>query len=235
MLLELQNLTVKYGRANAVRDVSLHVNAGEIVSLIGSNGAGKTTTLRAISALKRPHAGEIIFEGQRIDRLAPYDVVRRGLIHVPERRELFPHMTVLENLKLGAFLRNDARKISKDLDELFARLPILRQRHNQLAKTLSGGEQQMLAIGRALMARPKLLLLDEPSLGLAPLLVQEIGNIVREINQRGVTVILVEQNARLALGIAQRAYVMETGRIVLHGTASQLMTQERVKRAYLGQ
>ncbi len=235
MLLELQDLTVKYGRASAVRDVSLHVNAGEIVSLIGSNGAGKTTTLRAISALKRPYAGEIIFEGQRIDRLAPYDVVRHGLIHVPERRELFPNMTVLENLKLGAFLRNDARKISKDLDELFARLPILRQRHNQLAKTLSGGEQQMLAIGRALMARPKLLLLDEPSLGLAPLLVQEIGNIVREINQRGVTVILVEQNARLALGLAQRAYVMETGSIVLHGTASQLMTQERVKRAYLGQ
>jgi branched-chain amino acid transport system ATP-binding protein len=219
MLLEIKNLTVRYGHATAVRDIALHVNSDEIVSLIGNNGAGKTTTMRTISGLNRPSTGEICFAGERIDRLAPHTVVRRGLCHVPERRELFPHMSVLENLKLGAFSRGDSRRIRANLDIMFERFPILRDKQHQPARTLSGGQQQMLAIARALMAEPRLLLLDEPSLGLSPLLVQEIGRIVREINRQGVSVLLVEQNARLALGLAHRGYVLEMGAIVAQGQA----------------
>lgn len=235
MLLEIKQLTVRYGRATAVRDISLQVNENEIVSLIGSNGAGKTTTMRAISGLKRPNAGEICFAGERIDLIAPHAVVRRGLCHVPERRELFPHMSVLENLKLGAFTNSDKRRVQANLELMFERFPILREKQSQPARTLSGGQQQMLAIARALMAEPKLLLLDEPSLGLSPLLVKEIGRIVREINQQGVSVLLVEQNARLALGLAHRGYVLEMGSIVAQGRASELLANDRVKRAYLGQ
>jgi branched-chain amino acid transport system ATP-binding protein len=234
MLLEIKNLTVRYGRASAVRDISLHVNTGEIVSLIGSNGAGKTTTLRTISGLNRPSAGEISFAGERIDRLPPHTVVRRGLCHVPERRELFPHMSVLENLKLGAFAQRDSQRIRANMELMFERFPILREKQRQPARTLSGGQQQMLAIARALMAEPKLLLLDEPSLGLSPLLVQEIGGIVRTINQQGVSVVLVEQNARLALGLAHRGYVLEMGAIVVQGEARELLANDRVRRAYLG-
>ena len=235
MLLEIKNLTVRYGRAIAVRDISLHVNNNEIVSLIGNNGAGKTTTMRTISGLNRPSAGEISFAGERIDVLAPHTVVQRGLCHVPERRELFPQMSVLENLKLGAFSRSDSRRIRANLDIMFERFPILREKRHQPARTLSGGQQQMLAIARALMAEPRLLLLDEPSLGLSPLLVQEIGRIVREINQQGVSVLLVEQNARLALGLAHRGYVLEMGAIVAQGQAGELLANDRVRRAYLGQ
>ncbi len=234
MLLEIKNLVVHYGRAQALQDVSLNVKPGEIVTLIGSNGAGKTTTLRTISGLKRASAGEIWFAGERIDQLAPYQIVKRGLCHVPERRELFPHMTVLENLMLGAFLQTDRIQIQKELDEIFAHFPVLKERRHQHARTLSGGEQQMLAITRALMAKPKLLLLDEPSLGLSPILIQQIAKVVRGINARGVPIVLVEQNARLALGLGHRGYVLETGKIVLEGTAQELIKNERVKRAYLG-
>ena len=234
MLLEIKNLVVHYGRAQALQDVSLNVKPGEIVTLIGSNGAGKTTTLRTISGLKRASAGEIWFAGERIDQLAPYQIVKRGLCHVPERRELFPHMTVLENLMLGAFLQTDRIQIQKELDEIFAHFPVLKERRHQHARTLSGGEQQMLAITRALMAKPKLLLLDEPSLGLSPILIQQIAKVVRGINARGVPIVLVEQNARLALGLGHRGYVLETGKIVFEGTAQELIKNERVKRAYLG-
>lgn len=234
MLLEIKNLVVHYGRAQALHDVSLNVNPGEIVTLIGSNGAGKTTTLRTISGLKRASAGEIWFAGERIDRLASHQIVQRGLCHVPERRELFPHMTVLENLMLGAFLQTDRIQIQKELDEIFAHFPVLKERRHQHARTLSGGEQQMLAITRALMAKPKLLLLDEPSLGLSPILIKQIAKVVRGINARGVPIVLVEQNARLALGLGHRGYVLETGKIVLEGPAQELIKNERVKRAYLG-
>jgi branched-chain amino acid transport system ATP-binding protein len=235
MLFEIKDLKVHYEGAEALKGISLEVEEGEIVTLIGSNGAGKTTTLRAISGLKSPTAGEIWFEGRRIDQMSPQDVVRIGITHVPQGRELFPYMSVLENLRLGAFLRQDRGKIKKDLENLLEYFPSLKERSRQQAGTLSGGEQQMLAIACALMGNSKLLLLDEPSSGLSPIMVKEIGKIIADINQRGTSILLVEQNARLALRLAHRGYVLETGTIVLHGSAKELLRSEHVKKAYLGQ
>ena len=235
MLLEIKDLWCHYGGAEVLKGISLEVEEGNIITIIGSNGAGKTTILRTISGLKVPSSGEILFQGERIDRKLPQDIVKRGIIHVPERRGLFPYMTVLENLKLGAFLQKNRSQIGRNLEKVFMHFPRLEERKRQQAKTLSGGEQQMLAVGRALMSNPKLLLLDEPSLGLSPMNVQEIGKIVRDINQRGISVILVEQNARLALGLANRGYVLETGNIVLQGETRELMHSDHVRKAYLGQ
>ncbi len=234
MLFEVNDLEVHYGKVQAVKGVSLHLDADNIITLIGANGAGKSSTLRTISGLVRASAGEIRFEGERIDKLAPEKIVARGIAQVPEGRHVFPELTVLENLMTGAYLRKDKDKIRRDLDDVFDHFPRLKERRPQYAKTLSGGEQQMLAMGRALMAGPKLLLLDEPSIGLSPVLVQEIAKIVVEIHQRGVPVVLVEQNAELALKIADYAYVMETGRVALEGPAAELHEHEHVKRAYLG-
>lgn len=231
-MLEVTDLNVHFGVIHAIKGISFEVNEGEIVSLIGANGAGKTTTLRSVSGLKKPTSGRINLEGLDITTRSPQNRVSRGLSQVPEGRRVFPEMTVQENLDLGAFQH---RRISReDLDEVFSRFPILAERRRQLAGTLSGGEQQMLAMGRALMARPKVLLLDEPSMGLAPLLVQEIFDIIVRINEAGTTVLLVEQNANIALQIATRAYVMETGSIVLSGDAKELAQTDEVKRAYLG-
>ena len=230
----IRNMHVFYGRVEALKGISLAVDKGAIVTLIGANGAGKSTTLRAVSGLVRPASGEIIFQGKRIDSLSPQDVVRGGIAHVPEGRRVFPFMTVRENLNMGAFRRKDKEEIKKNLEGVFEHFPILRERRNQRAGSLSGGEQQMLAIGRALMSQPALLLLDEPSLGLAPLMVREVGRIIGEINQRQVGIMLVEQNAHMALRIAHRGYVMETGTIALQGPASDLIDNAHVKKAYLG-
>jgi len=231
-MLEVKDLNVHFGVIHAIKGISFEVNEGEIVCLIGANGAGKTTTLRSVSGLQKPTSGTITLEGADITSTTPQNRVSRGLSQVPEGRRVFPEMTVQENLDLGAFQH---RRISQeDLDEVFGRFPILAERRRQLAGTLSGGEQQMLAMGRALMARPKVLLLDEPSMGLAPLLVQEIFDIIVRINEAGTTVLLVEQNANIALQIATRAYVMETGSIVLAGDAKELAQTDEVKRAYLG-
>lgn len=235
MLFEVKNLRVRYEGAEVVQGVSLQLDQGEIVTLIGSNGAGKTTILRAISGLKAPSAGEIWFDGSRIDGRSPQSIVKLGIAQVPQGRGLFPHMSVAENLKLGAFLRKDKRAIAKDLEEILVNFPRLRERARQQASTMSGGEQQMLAIATAVMCRPRLLLLDEPSMGLSPLMVQEIGKIVRRINDAGTAVLLVEQNSRLALKVATRAYVLETGSIVVEGAATELMHSEHVRKAYLGE
>ncbi len=235
MLLEVTDITVHYYKVPAVRNISLNVGEGKIVTLIGSNGAGKTTTLRAISGLKHPSAGEIHFDGQRIDKLPPYKINALGIAMVPEGRRLFPQMTVLENLLMGAYLRKDKQDIENDLEKVvFRHFPRLKERTKQMAGTLSGGEQQMLAMGRALMSAPKLLLLDEPSLGLSPIMCAEIAKIIRNIHNDGKTVILVEQNARLALALAQHAYVIETGDIVLSGPAQELRENDNVRRVYLG-
>jgi branched-chain amino acid transport system ATP-binding protein len=234
MLFEIKNLKVSYGGAEALKGISLEVEEGEIVTLIGSNGAGKTTTLRTISGLTTPTAGEVWFEGKRIDRISPRDVVRLGIIHVPQGRELFPYMSVSENLRLGAFLRKDRNKINNDLTNMQEHFPRLRDRMQQQAGTLSGGEQQMLAIACGLMGNPRLFLLDEPSSGLSPIMVKEISKIISDINQRGTSILLVEQNARLALGLAHRGYVLETGTIVIQGNAKELIRSEHVKKAYLG-
>jgi len=234
MLLEIKNLWVHYAGAEVLKGISCEVEEGTIVTLLGSNGAGKTTTLRTICGLKAPTAGEIWFDDKRIDGDLPQNIAKQGIGLVPEGRALFPYMTVLENLKLGAFLRKDRQQIAKDLEEIFIHFPVLKERHQQLARTLSGGEQQMLAIARALMGSPKLLLLDEPSLGLSPTLVREVGRIVQDIYRRGVSVILVEQNARLALGVAQKGYVLETGSIVLSGETKDLLNNDQVRRVYLG-
>ena len=233
-MLEIKDLEVGFGGITALKGISLSVAEGEIVTLIGANGAGKTTTLRTVSGLVRPRAGKILVDGQDVTRLSAQARVKRGLVQVPEGRRVFPQMSVLENLELGAYLRKDAKAVASDLDDVFARFPRLADRRKQHAGTLSGGEQQMLAIGRALMSRPQILLLDEPSMGLAPLLVQEIFSIVSEINAGGTTVLLVEQNANMALQIAHRGYVLETGKIVLAGTAAELTSTDEVKRAYLG-
>lgn len=233
MLLEVKQLTVTYGAVAAVRDVSFSVDTGDVVVLIGPNGAGKSTVLRAISGLIPPASGTVAFRGQEIQHLPGYRRVRLGIAQVPEGRRLFPRMTVLENLTSGAYWRRDA-EISKDIEEILSWLPVLKARSAQLAGTLSGGEQQMLAIGRALMARPVLLLLDEPSLGLAPRIVQEIARIIAEVRARSVTVVLVEQNARMALRLANRGYVLETGSITLSGTSEMLRGSEHVRKAYLG-
>jgi len=233
-MLRLNKIQTFYGKVQILKDISLEVKDGEIVTLIGANGAGKTTTLRAISGLVRPASGGIEFLGKRIDRLSPEIVVKMGVSHVPERAGVFPYMTVLENLELGACTRRDKEEIKKDLQVVYGLFPILEQRKEQLTGTLSGGERQMVAMGRGLMAKPKLYLLDEPSLGLSPLLVKRIAKIIVEINKEGKTVLLVEQNARIALGIANRGYVLETGRIVIQGEASTLMDNDHVKKAYLG-
>ncbi|MBA3517549.1 MAG: ABC transporter ATP-binding protein [Rhizobiales bacterium] len=233
-MLEIRELRVNYKTVAALKGVSVEVPAGGIVTIIGSNGAGKSTALRAISGLAKPSAGEIRFAGERIDRLAPEKIVARGIAHVPEGRRVFPGLTVEENLRTGAFLRRDKAAVEDDLADVFAHFPRLKERRRQWARTLSGGEQQMLAIGRALMSRPKLLLLDEPSMGLAPIMVQEIGRIVLKIVEAGVPVVLVEQNAELALGLAQYAYVFETGSVALHGAAAELHGDDHVRRAYLG-
>jgi branched-chain amino acid transport system ATP-binding protein len=234
MLFEIKELRVNYGGAEVLKGISLELEDGEIVTLIGSNGAGKTTTLRTVSGLKSPTSGEIWFEGKRIDTMLPQNVVRIGINHVPQGRELFPYMSVSENLRLGAFLRKDSNRINHDLTNLLEHFPKLEERSRQQAGTLSGGEQQMLAIACALMANPRLLLLDEPSSGLAPIMVKEIGEVVSAINQRGTSILLVEQNARLALRLAHRGYVLETGTIVLHGSAKELLRSKHVKKAYLG-
>lgn len=235
MLLEITDLRVRYGGAEVLNGISLNVEEGEIVTIIGSNGAGKTTTLRTISGLKRPLTGEILFQGKRIHGTSAQDIVKMGIGHVPQGRNLFPYMGVLENIRLGAYLQNDKNQIKQSLERIFQTFPVLKARKRQQAGTLSGGEQQMLAIARALMGNPTLLLLDEPSSGLAPIVVREIGKIAVEINQCGTSILLVEQNARLALRLAHRGYVLETGSVVLQGKCKDLLTDERVKRAYLGQ
>ncbi len=234
MLLRVKDIGVNFGKVAALKSVSMELPEGGMVTLIGSNGAGKTTTLRTISGLARPSKGEIWFDGQRIDTLAPDRILKLGIAHVPEGRRVFRDLSVTENLRLGAYTRNDSNGIESDLEEIFGHFPRLRERSGQLAKTMSGGEQQMLAVGRALMSRPRLLLLDEPSLGLAPLIVREIARILVEINKRGVAVVLVEQNAELALEITRYGYVLETGRLALEGESSQLMNNEHVRKAYLG-
>ena len=234
MLLEVKGLEVHYDKVRALKGIDLGLEAADIVALIGANGAGKSTALRAISGLERPRAGEIRFRGERIDGLAPDRIVARGIAHVPEGRRVFPELTVLENLMTGAYLRRDRAAVAADLDVVHAHFPRLLERRGQYARTLSGGEQQMLAMGRALMASPGLLLLDEPTVGLSPVMVREIAAIVAEIHGRGVPVILVEQNASLALRLASYGYVLETGRIALKGPAGELNRHEHVRKAYLG-
>ena len=234
MLLELRNVHVHYNKVAALKGIDMDVPEASIVTIIGANGAGKSTTLRSISGLVPISEGEIAFAGRRIDGLAPEKVVSLGIAHVPEGRRVFPDLTVEENLRTGAFLRSDSVEIGKDLDEVFLHFPRLKERRKQWARSLSGGEQQMLAIGRALMSRPKLLILDEPSMGLSPVMVQEIARIVHDIAERGVTVVLVEQNAEMALKLARFAYVLETGRVALEGPAHELHDNEHVRRAYLG-
>jgi branched-chain amino acid transport system ATP-binding protein len=233
-LLELRGIDAFYGRVHVLHSVNLDVDAGEIVALIGSNGAGKTTTLRTISGLMHPTAGTITFAGRDIARTAPSKVVGMGIGHSPEGRRLFPRLTVLNNLRMGAYTRRDAPGVKLDIERAFTLFPRLKERQRQLAGTLSGGEQQMLAMGRALMAKPKLLMLDEPSLGLAPILVETIFSIIREINSQGTPVLLVEQNAHKALEVAHRGYVLETGVIVQTGTGKELLESEDVQKAYLG-
>jgi branched-chain amino acid transport system ATP-binding protein len=233
-VLELRDVHVYYGAIHALKGISLRVGAGEIVTLIGANGAGKSTTLRAINGLNRPRQGTITFDGKDITAASPHEIVGGGIAQSPEGRRLFPRMTVIENLEMGAFQRTDRENFGADMERVFELFPRLHERRAQKAGTLSGGEQQMCAIGRALMARPKLLLLDEPSMGLAPIFVEKIFEIVHEINAQGTPVLLVEQNALMALDAAHRGYVMETGRITLEGPASELKTNERVQKAYLG-
>ena len=233
-LLAVENLTIRYGRVQALEQVSLEVHAGEVVTLIGANGAGKSTTLRSISRIIPIHRGRIAFDARDITGARPSDVVRMGIAQVPEGRRMLARQSVVDNLLLGAYTRSDGAEIQADLDRQFARFPRLAERRHQMAGTLSGGEQQMLAIARALMSRPRLLLLDEPSLGLAPLIVRAIFQIIRDLHAAGVTILLVEQNASLALQIADRAYVLEAGRLTISGPAAALLSDERVQRAYLG-
>ncbi len=233
-LLEVTNLEVHYGKVQAIKGIEIRLEAADIITLIGANGAGKSTTLRTLSGLNRPTTGTILFEGERIDGLEPDRIVARGIAHVPEGRRVFPELTVLENLMTGAYLRRDGPSVRSDLDMVYGHFPRLRERRGQYAKTLSGGEQQMLAMGRALMAAPRLLLMDEPSIGLSPIMVQEIASIIGEIHRKGVPVVLVEQNASLALHLASYGYVLETGRIALHGPCEVLRENEHVRRAYLG-
>ena len=235
MLLELDNVKTYYGNIRALKGISIEVNEGEIVCLIGGNGAGKSTTLMTISGILTPQEGNIIYQGQSIISVRPDNIVQMGICQVPEGRMIFPMLTVMENLDLGAYLRKDKAGIKEDINQVFGLFPVLRERCNQAGGTLSGGEQQMLAIGRALMARPKLLLLDEPSLGLAPILVDAIFKIIRQINNQGTTILLVEQNAQLALQYSHRGYVIETGEIVLTDTSAELLKNEQVKKAYLGE
>lgn len=233
-MLEIKGLNVHYGVIHALKDVNLVVNDGEIVSLIGANGAGKTTLLHAISGILKSTSGSIMLNGVELNKKSAKDIVINGITQVPEGRRIFSGMSVYENLMMGAYLRKDKDGIKEDLEKVYDRFPILKERSNQDASTLSGGEQQMLAMGRALMAKPKILLLDEPSMGLAPILVKEIFKIIKDIHAQGTTVLLVEQNARMALSIADRAYVLETGKIVLSGTGEELSNSEEIQKAYLG-
>lgn len=233
MLLEVNNIRVHYGKAEAVRGICMKVGEGEVITVIGANGAGKTTILKAISGILRPTSGEIWFKGQRIDGMPPHGITKLGIVHVPEGRRVLA-MTVLENLEIGAYLRKDKHAIARDLDNIYERFPILKQRHGQSAWDLSGGEQQMLVVARALMANPKLLLLDEPSIGLSPIMVDQIASIIKDINRSGVAIILVEQNARLALKLANRAYVLEVGSISLEGNTKDMLDDNHIKQAYLG-
>jgi branched-chain amino acid transport system ATP-binding protein len=233
-MLEVKNLDVHYGVIQAVRDVSFEVNEGEVVSLIGANGAGKTSILRTISGLVRPSKGTISFEGQEIQKTPAQKIVASGLSQVPEGRHVFPGLSVMENLEMGAFLRKNREENAQNLKHVFQRFPRLEERKTQDAATLSGGEQQMLAMGRALMSQPKLLLLDEPSMGLAPIFIQEIFEIIKDIQKQGTTVLLIEQNANMALSIADRGYVLETGKVILSGSGQELLTSDEVRKAYLG-
>ena len=233
-MLKVENLSVHYGMIQAVRDVSFEVNEGEVVSLIGANGAGKTTILRTLAGLVRPSAGKIQFLGKEIQKLPAQKIVAGGLSQVPEGRHVFPGLTVMENLEMGAFLKKNREENQANLKKVFSRFPRLEERKNQDAATLSGGEQQMLAMGRALMSTPNLLLLDEPSMGLAPIFIQEIFDIIQDIQKQGTTVLLIEQNANKALAISDRGYVLETGKIVLSGTGKELASSEEVRKAYLG-
>jgi len=234
MLLKVENINVYYGVIQAIKNVNFEVNEGEVVALIGANGAGKTSIMKTISGVIHTRGGSIQFDGQEISKLSAHKIPGLGLVQVPEGRRVFTQMTVLENLEMGAYLRKDKAEIQKDLERVYHHFPRLKERKNQLAGTLSGGEQQMLAMGRALMAKPKLLLLDEPSMGLSPILVNEIFDIIKKINAEGVTVLLVEQNANKALSIANRAYVLETGNITVSGDAKEVASNPRVKEAYLG-
>ena len=235
MLLELENVTLLYGRIQALHGISLTVGEGEIVALIGANGAGKSTTLRSINGLNHPRKGSISFQGKDITQAAPHDIVKMGIAQSPEGRKLFPRMSVSENLDMGAFQRDDRKEIREDMDRVYTLFPRLAERKSQKAGTMSGGEQQMCAIGRALMARPKLLLLDEPSMGLAPIFVEKVFETIVEINQQGTPILLVEQNALMALDIAQRGYVLETGKIALADDAEKLKANEDVRKTYLGE
>lgn len=234
-MLEVKDLVVAYGRVKALKGISFTVGKGQVVSLLGTNGAGKTTTLRTISGLLRPESGEITFEGERIDKVPAHQIVTKGLAHSPEGRRIFPRLTVQDNLMLGAFARNDNAGIAADLERVFGLFEILKERRSQPAGTFSGGEQQMLAIGRAMMSRPRLLMLDEPSMGLSPLMMQKIMATIATLQAEGVTILLVEQNAAAALKLADQAYVLEVGQITLNGTGAQLLGDDRVKRAYLGE
>ena len=234
-MLELKDVEVYYGMIQAIKGISFEVNEGEVIALIGANGAGKTTTLHTITGLLSPKNGSIFFEGQDITKTPAHKIVGLGMAHVPEGRRVFSQMTVYQNLKMGAFTRNDKNEIDAALEMVYKRFPRLEERKNQLAGTLSGGEQQMLAMGRALMSHPKIILMDEPSMGLSPILVNEIFDIIRSVNEAGTTVLLVEQNAKKALDIADRAYVLETGKIVTSGDAKELMNDDAIKKAYLGE
>lgn len=233
-MLQVQNLTVHYGVIEAIKDVSFEVNQGDIVTLIGANGAGKTIILKSLSGLIRPTDGQIVYRGEEIHRATPKAIVQKGISHVPEGRHVFSGMTVMENLEMGAFLRKDKESMRRDIQKVFQHFPILEERKEQDYATLSGGEQQMLAMGRAIVSKPSLLLLDEPSMGLAPLFIQEIFHIIEEINKEGTTILLIEQNAKVALEIADHGYVLETGKIVETGAGKALLESEAVQRAYLG-
>lgn len=233
-MLKVENLNVHYGAIHAIHGVSLEVHQGEIVSLIGANGAGKTTVLHTISGLKKATSGTVTLEGLDLFSIDPHKIVQHGMAHVPEGRRIFSEMTVMENLEMGAYIRRDKAGIDADLEKIFHYFPRLRERSKQLGGTLSGGEQQMLAIGRALMSQPKILLMDEPSMGLSPLLVKEIFHIIGQLNRDGMTILLVEQNAKMALSIANRAYVLETGNVVMSGNARELLEDDKVRKAYLG-
>ncbi|GAB6887171.1 ABC transporter ATP-binding protein [Desulfothermus okinawensis JCM 13304] len=234
-MLEVKKVCSGYGKINVLNEISLYIDAGEIVAVIGANGAGKTTLLKTISGLIKATKGEILFEGEPITRMAPEKIVARGIVHVPEGRRVFAKSTVMVNLEMGAYLRKDQQEIKKDMEMCFELFPVLKERASQLAGTLSGGEQQMLAIARGLMARPKVLLLDEPSMGLAPFLVNEIMKVISHLNENGMAVLLIEQNVKKALSITQRAYVMELGRIVLEGQSHELLQSDEVRKCYLGE
>jgi branched-chain amino acid transport system ATP-binding protein len=235
MLLKIRDVETYYGTAQALKGISLEIEKGELIAILGANGAGKTTLLRTISGLNEPRRGTIEFEDKRIDRVSPDDIVKLGISHCPEGRKLFPQLTVFKNLTLGAYVRRgDPQGIRETMEGIFNLFPVLKERQQQFAGTLSGGEQQMLVIGRGLMSKPKLLMLDEPSLGIAPFLVDRIFEVIKDINRRGTTILLVEQNAAIALGIANHGYVLETGEVVLAGEAKQLLSEEKVKQAYLG-